>query len=109
VRGAPWSTIAQACLFALLWHVAIAFIPRGDMKPWVSVALAITAALFPIVVAVNWGYNEACRESRRRADQKASLMAEEMGRATERAPASSTQSGSDAIKADLDRDRHGTV
>src|SRR5947207_813744 len=64
VRGASWSTIAQACLFGLLWHLAIAFIPRSETNPWASVALAVIAAFFPIIVAVNWGYNEACRENR---------------------------------------------
>ena len=81
---------------------------RSEAKPWLSVVLAVIAALFPILVAVDWGY----KRDGGRADAariKASLIAAEWKRATERPPASNAQSESDAIKADVDRNRHGTA
>jgi hypothetical protein len=62
MRNAPWKTIGMACLFAIAWHAAIWFIPRRDDMLWVSVMLALVSAFFPIIVAVNLGYDAATRE-----------------------------------------------
>jgi hypothetical protein len=70
VRGAPASTMVKACLFALAWDVVIALLPRDPDSLWVSIVYALMGGLFPVIVAVNMGYQSASRKEGMRPDQE---------------------------------------
>jgi hypothetical protein len=86
--------MAKACLFAIVWRTAIWFIPRRADMPFASDALAFISAFFPIIVAVNMGYNAAWGERRRPTDEE-----DGPGEAA-KPPSASTPPPSDAITAE---------
>jgi hypothetical protein len=62
VGSAPVSAVGKACLFAIVWQVGIVLLMRRMDALWSYTALALIAAFFPIVVAVDIGFR-AGRES----------------------------------------------
>ena len=96
MRNMCWGAIAKACLFAIVWHVAISFVPRRNDVPWATISLGLASFVFPIIVAVNMGYNAAVRER-----QKAILKEESIPDP----PRPNPPPPSDAITADIDAGR----
>jgi hypothetical protein len=72
MRGASWSLMFRACLVALVCHVVVALILQKCESLWAGLVMASLAAFFPIIVAVNMGYQAACEEMRR---QKSAISA----------------------------------
>ena len=64
MRGCPASVMIKACLFAILWHVVIWCLPRSAEVPVLSVIYAVVSAFFPIIVAVNMGYQARQAQAR---------------------------------------------
>src|SRR4051812_41594250 len=82
VGGAPTRVMVKAYVFAFVWHVVIFLLPRSPDYPWVAVMLALLATLFPIIVAVNFGF-QARRQEEQSRKQSPSKTGEEL--VTERA------------------------
>jgi hypothetical protein len=61
MRAVPPVFYLQACVFALIWQLVIALLPRSAELPWVSIIYAALAVFFPIIVAMSMGYNEGWR------------------------------------------------
>jgi hypothetical protein len=71
MRGAPLGTTVNACLVALACHVLVVFIIRKDMEgSWLAIGLGLIGAFFPIIVAVDMGYQAACRERGRQSEEQ---------------------------------------